>query len=278
MNAQNVFSQGTEKVKKFLQCPLGFRDMAMNGRAGAGGTAAVPRWHDRCVLISRLFCFLMSIALVGCSIGNRPGVSSMQSPAGDFASLKQSDNPLGPSTQDMNSSNELSLIIPRGSSITTVEVNAQKTNTTQITVSEPTPMVKKETHSHAAVIGAAQTDTSKALAAKYKALLPVMIVGILFILGGGAFAYFGWWTKAAIMWGIGVAMITFAAVLPGHEVLIISIGLSVAVVAILLVLYIYHKGKLDTYVANAEHALGLATVSKTQNTTLVGAVASGPLD
>lgn len=177
----------------------------------------------------------------------------------------------------MNSSNEFSFVLPAGSSITTQEVTAEKTNTMKITVSEPTPMIKKETHSNAAVIGAAQTDTSKALSAKYRALLPVMIVGILFILGGGAFAYFGWWTKAGIMWGIGVCMITFAAVLPGHEVLIISVGVGVAVVAILLVLYIYHKGKLDQYVTAAESELSKIVVSRTENKTVATTATASPL-
>lgn len=183
--------------------------------------------------------------------------------------LKQSDNPLGPSSQDVTTSNETSFLLPAGSLLST----GQGTNAVQIQVAQATPIVQRQVQTHAAVIGAAQTDTSKALAAKYHALLPVMIVGILLIVGGAALAYFGWWTKAAILWAIGVAMITFAAVLPGHEVMIIAIGLIVAVIACLLVLYVYHKGSLDQYVTAAK-----ADLAKITNQSPGIAATGGPLD
>ena len=194
-----------------------------------------------------------------------------------MAIIKQSDNPLSASSQDMNSSNETAMVLPAGSTVTTQEISQGKTNVTQVKLSEPTPFSKKEIHTKAATIGAAQTDTSKALAAKYKALLPVMIVGILFILGGAALAYFGWWTKAVILWAIGVLMITFAAVLPGHEVLIISVGVGIAIFAVLLVLYVYHKGLLDQYVTAAQNELDKITANHSPNPALAGNAPAGPL-
>lgn len=231
------------------------------------------RGRARRRLLSCVCFYLCCIFLFGCSTGNRPGSSTVTSPLGT-ALLKQSDNPLQSSSQDITTSNETSLVLPAGSIVAT----SSGTNVTQIQVSQPTPIVQRQVQTHAAVIGAAQTDTSKALAAKYKALLPVMIVGLLLILGGAALAYFGWWTKAAILWAIGVAMITFAAVLPGHEVLIIGAGLITAVIACLLVLYVYHKGTLDQYVQSAKADLAKIVAAKNPSIVVGTVTPAGPLD
>ena len=60
-----------------------------------------------------------------------------------------------------------------------------------------------------------------------------------------AFAYFGWWTKAAIAGAVGVGAIVLGQALPGNESKIILGGVVAFALLALLVLYVYHKGKLD---------------------------------
>ena len=95
-------------------------------------------------------------------------------------------------------------------------------------------------------IGGAQKDTLREWAGKAANMQPVMWAGVLMMtVVAGALLYFGWWTKAVLAAGVGVAMVVLAHTLPGHEAVILLSGLAVFALAALLVLYAYYKGKLD---------------------------------
>jgi hypothetical protein len=95
-------------------------------------------------------------------------------------------------------------------------------------------------------LGGAQADTARELGAKLANMQPVMWAGIAMVtIVAGAFAYFGWWTKAALAFGVGVAMIILAQEVPDHGLLIAGGGLGLFAVLALLVLYSYFKGRLD---------------------------------
>jgi hypothetical protein len=95
-------------------------------------------------------------------------------------------------------------------------------------------------------IGGAQKDTVREWASKAANMQPVMWAGIaMMTLVAGVLVYFGWWTKAAVAIGVGVAMVVLAQTLPDHGTVILLGGLGVFGLVALLVLYAYHKGQLD---------------------------------
>lgn len=196
-------------------------------------------------------------ALCGCGLvkpqrGGRAHLPAPSSSAPTAAlEITQPENPAGPSTQTRETTNDLSLLIPAGSTVRQMSVTPPTattpaaTNTVEVTVSAPTSLHQTHAETATQVIGAAQKDTSRELGARLAAMRPVQWVGILLLLGAGALAYFGWWTKAAIAGAVGVGMIVVAAVLPGHEAAILAVGGVIVAVALPTILYVYHKGVLD---------------------------------
>jgi hypothetical protein len=95
-------------------------------------------------------------------------------------------------------------------------------------------------------IGGAQKDTVREWAGRAANMKPVMWAGIaMMTLVAGVLIYFGWWTKAAVAVGVGLAMVVLAQTLPDHGTVILLGGLGVFGLVALLVLYAYHKGQLD---------------------------------
>jgi hypothetical protein len=96
------------------------------------------------------------------------------------------------------------------------------------------------------VIGAAQKDPLREWTGKAAQMRPVIGAGILMMtVVAGLFLDFQWWTKAALAMGVGVGVIVLAQALPGHGTLIVLGGLGVFALLALLILYAYHKGRLD---------------------------------
>jgi hypothetical protein len=63
----------------------------------------------------------------------------------------------------------------------------------------------------------------------------------MLIIMAGAFAYFGWWTKAGLAVAVGVSMIILAQEVPDHGLLIVGGGLALFTILALLVLYSYSR-------------------------------------
>ena len=209
----------------------------------------------------KLFSLCALAVLTGCNSTKplKPGVASIRTPDA-VQTVTQSENPSTPSTQQMETTSEKTMVVPAQSIVQTTETaqapvgstNPPVATTTTIKIAEPMPIVQKTTSKASTVLGAAQKDTARTLAARMAAVRPVQYAGILLILGGAALAYFGWWTKAVLAWGIGLAMIVVAAVIPGHELLILGLGLAAFAVAALAILYVYHKGTLDGLLSTAK--------------------------
>ncbi|MHB8520713.1 MAG: hypothetical protein ACYDH9_08135 [Limisphaerales bacterium] len=180
-----------------------------------------------------------------------PAGAAQAGPTAATLEIVQPDNPAAASRQTRESTNEFSVVIPAGSTVRQVNVSGAAggrgatTNALEFTVSAPTTIHQGSGEHVEQTLGAAQKDTSRELGARLTALKPVQWVGVLLLLGAGALAYFGWWTKAAICGGVGVAMIVLAATIPGHETAILAVGGAVVAVSLPIVLYIYHKGLLD---------------------------------
>jgi hypothetical protein len=218
-----------------------------------------PRRFDVWGALFFLLILLVALglgALMGCANvkpnkGGKAGFKSSQPGQTNEFTLQQPENPAAAANQNYETDEERTEVIPAGSvkhETTTTVDKSGATNTTQsaITFSAPVTNTVRKTLKAAASVGAAQHDDSKKLAASFSAIRPVQYVGIVLILGALALAYFQWWTKAAICGAVGIGMIVVAAIIPGHEGMIIAIGAAVAVIGCLLVLYVYHKGHVDS--------------------------------
>jgi hypothetical protein len=202
----------------------------------------------------RFLCFLLFSCLFFCAgcagpAPQRGGRASHTSASGARMEFHQPENPKDGASQHTESSAEKAY--PPGTVIRETEsrlINGQ-TNTIvrEITVptNAPAPLTMTTRDSSQTSIGGSWRDTARELAERVKSIRPVMYFGLAMLLVAGAFAYFGWWTKAGIAAGAGAGAILLAQVLPGHEGMIIAGGGILVVVGALLVLYVYHKGQLD---------------------------------
>jgi hypothetical protein len=169
------------------------------------------------------FIFLLAIVVLsGCIGSSNRGGHTRNISATSTNELFQSANPATASTQ-------------------TIERTVERV----APVANDAGNVTRTTEKISTSIGAAQIDNSTKLKASFAAMRPVQWIGIVLILGALALCYFQWWTKAAICGAVGIGMIVVAAVIPGHEGIILAAGGAVAAIACLLVLYVYHKGHLD---------------------------------
>jgi hypothetical protein len=177
-------------------------------------------------------------------------------PAG--GKIEQGENPSQPSRIEQHRTIERTYTLPPGSELVSWTSSAPevpgerqkgqsfpRTNYSSVRVSAPMLIQEREISGGQSELGAAQKDEARSLAAKFSAMKPVQWVGILLCVGSIAAFYFGWPSLGFLAIAVGGGMITVAAVLPGHEMLILGIaGIGFIVVALALV-YAYSKGKLD---------------------------------
>lgn len=167
--------------------------------------------------------------------------------------MTQPENPKDSATQKTQAATEEQRTLPPGASLketkTTVESGHTNTFETLLTVPTNAPsaatITSKLSDRAETKIGGSFADTARELAERVKSVRPVMFFGLAMLAVAGAFAYFGWWTKAAIAGGVGVGSIVLAQALPGNEGKIILVALVAFALLALLVLYVYHKGRLD---------------------------------
>lgn len=151
--------------------------------------------------------------------------------------LQQGENPQQPTTQVTEEE------IERVWGATTLHSDAPEF---QASDSPRKESIKRRTETK---LGAAQKDTAREMAAKFANMRPVQWIGILCILGAGAFIYFQWWTPAIIAGGTGIGLIALAHSIVGNERLILILVL--AALAIVAVFRSYEKGKLDHLLPSA---------------------------
>jgi hypothetical protein len=228
-------------------------------------------WAVMLVLIALLIGL---IATSGCQAvkpqkGGTASTSITQPGHTNSVTLAQSDNPKEPSRQSVQSEQTVEYVLPAGSMVSlrcganplppsspaSSETAASPGTLPSVpnrdpgafaVLQQPLPvkMVLKDRTETS--VGGAQKDTAREWASRAANMQPVMWAGIaLMTVVAGVLLYFGWWTKAAVAVGIGLAMIVMAQTLPEHGTLILFSGLGVFALAALLVLYAYYKGQLD---------------------------------
>jgi hypothetical protein len=200
------------------------------------------------------FAFLLSLLLIACHTKPlKPGRTKFTGSIGKPAIIEstQSENPQTPTTQDYEKTRETSLDLPAGSVIQEVaavapgETNAARTS---IVLAQASRQVVKEAERTRSSIGAAQKDTAREVAARFKAAAPLLFIGIVCLLGAGAFIYFKWPTPGIIAGITGIVLISLYFMLPSITPmtwLFIALGVLASGVVVLLVFYSHNKGELD---------------------------------
>lgn len=225
--------------------------------------------------------------LVGCNnIPKQDGGSLKYSSRGaggrtNLVEVKQGENPNTPTTHSSTYSKKREYTIPAKSVVMNPPMREDRPRLTVLTdvptavveqppVLSPTPtpsaldfqwgtirlaadmrVSETETETHDTQLGASQeSGFAKALALRerFAAARPILWVGLaVFVLVGGALAYFGWWTKAIIAWVLGGALVAVSVLLPQVNPLWLIGGAAVImIVAAYIVLHAYNAGKADT--------------------------------
>lgn len=227
--------------------------------------------------------FLCSIALIllvcGCSAipkAQKGGRVRAEATATNLtAEAVQPENPAAPASQSQEWVEETSFVIPAGSmvsgegqvaggeSIIRGEgrgasgelLNAKVAKETEgsgggvsFLISEAMPVKRTVQKRSSATVGASQKDEGRALGVRFAAMKPVQWTGIALCAASIAGFYFGWPTIGFLCLAVGGGMIVTAAVLPGHELLILGVGSIGVVVAMGLVVYAYRTGHLHAVV------------------------------
>jgi hypothetical protein len=168
-----------------------------------------------------LYSGLMLVWLSGCA-GPKPfqgGPARHVSATGSRTDMCQPQNPKEAATQKAQGAIAEQKTFPAGAIFreTKTTVEAGKTNTvaTELTVPTNTPVpavfTSKLNDSSETRVGGAFADSASELAERVKSIRPVMFFGLAMLAAAVALAYFGWWTKAGIAAGIGVASIALAS-------------------------------------------------------------------
>jgi hypothetical protein len=187
--------------------------------------------------IAAAFLSLALLVFCGC-VGMKPqrGGSVTLHPHGGSV-LQQGENAQQPTTQITDEEIEREWGSVPDRPVATLHSDAPEF---QASDSPRKESIKRRTETK---LGAAQKDTAREMAAKFANMRPVQWIGILCILGAGAFIYFQWWTPAMIAGGTGLGLILLAHSIVGNERLVLI--LLLAALAIVVTFRAYEKGKLD---------------------------------
>jgi hypothetical protein len=123
-------------------------------------------------------------------------------------------------------------------------VGGEKPANSGFVLSEAMPVKRTIQKRSSATVGAAQKDEGRALGVKFQAMKPVQWAGIALCAASIAEFYFGWPTIGFLSLAVGGRMVVAAAVLPGHELLILAIGGIGLAIAAVQVVYAYRTGHL----------------------------------
>lgn len=193
-----------------------------------------------------ILTYFLTFLLCGCAMPKaQKGGKWHSTGVGNTFSLEQGENPKTPSKAENHRSYKRSFTLPPGSEILSFLDTDSGPKTNVYRLSQPTLVQEEETTGAAVVLGSSWKDEARAWAAKAAAMKPVQWVGIALVVGSIAAFYFGWPSIGLMAIAVGGGMIVLAAVVPGHEVLILSVGGIGFVIVALVLAYAYHKGKLD---------------------------------
>lgn len=170
------------------------------------------------------------VFLLGCSVPAQKGGKGVITK--DAATIGQPENPATAAEQSRAVSNVVEVLLPAGGILRGPETN----NVTGITLPPGTVYRSISTETTGQLIGAAQKDVSREIAAKLQATRPVMWVGIALLLFGVAmfhpvvFAVTGGSRSVQVLsMAVGGLMIIAPSLLAGNERLILFAGLGLVV-------------------------------------------------
>ncbi|MFO1501624.1 MAG: hypothetical protein U1G07_25130 [Verrucomicrobiota bacterium] len=223
-------------------------------------TATIDRARRRAA--SKATTSACSVAIAACFLAaacrtplpQRGGLASTQinqSGHTNAASLIQSDNPKQPSRQRVESEQTIDYLWPAGALLpveprTPLRSTNLEPGAAVGPLLQPVPVRIVARDRTDTSIGGAQLDSIRDWASKASGLRPVMWAGIgMMTVVAGLLVYFGWWTKGAAAFGIGLAMVVLAQALPQQGTSVLLGGLVTFALLALLILYVYHKGQLD---------------------------------
>jgi hypothetical protein len=221
-----------------------------------------------------LFCAAVVLLASGCSAipraqkGGR--IHSIASATNLISEAVQPENPSGPASQSQEWIEETLFTVPAGSVVrsdvrgandellavgaTDRPVNHRDAESAEVRsenpgvsfrISETMPVKRTVQKRSSATVGGSQKDEGRALGVRFQAMKPVQWTGIALCAASIAAFYFGWPTIGFLSLAVGAGMIVTAAVLPGHELLILGVGSAGVLIAAGLVVYAYRTGHLD---------------------------------
>lgn len=173
--------------------------------------------------------------------GGMAAITPQANGAAAAVSISQPENPAAASTQDHEVSDATTVPIPAGSTITqrTSEIAPSgKTNTTElvVTVTAPTEVKRVRTEATKQVVGPAQKDMGREVAAKLASFRGLQWLGALVFLFGVVSLFYpplkliiGSVTTSAVIAGAGLALIVLPSLIVGNELLILGGAGAVAV-------------------------------------------------
>lgn len=187
-----------------------------------------------------IFSYFMIFLLCGCGLPAQKGGKFRSTGFGNAFSLQQGENPSTPSRVSQTRTYKRRSTIPP-EIFAGIASDFGPTNR----MARPVIVEEEESTGIATELGSAQKDEGRILSARYAAMKPLLFAGIALLLAAIAAFYFGWPSLGLLAIAVGGGMILTAAVVPGHEILILSVGGIGLVIVALVLVYAYHKGKLD---------------------------------
>jgi hypothetical protein len=189
------------------------------------------------ILVWIIILIGMMILIMGCSIAPLKGGTSKQVIGSITNELSQPENPASATTQKIKTEQYVYPVMPGEKYAIATNVIWQGNKPGALLQTPPmVQIIKTESET---VIGPAQKDVAREIAARAKSMSPLIWAGIACIVGGGALFYFGWPMPAVIAVAVGGGLIAFASVLSTSNGGII---LLLGAIGCMGLMYAYYKG------------------------------------